>query len=112
MALGLTVDMHPLAYWRYCARISQVELARRAGIHPVTLARIERAGAEPGVRVAIRLAEGVGVAVEDVWSGDGALPARFVEHRRERLRYAIENRRDKGAGLAHLAAWLNEGERS
>jgi DNA-binding XRE family transcriptional regulator len=61
---------HPLARWRLVKHVTQEQLAERAGIGRVTVARIE-AGAEPRVGTALRLASALRLKVEDVWTVDG-----------------------------------------
>src|SRR5215218_5096529 len=59
-------EPHPLAVARKHAGLTQAELAERAGIHRVTLARLE-GGTEPGVALALRLAVAVGRGVSELW---------------------------------------------
>jgi len=60
---------HPLAQARGHLGLTQAELAKRVGIHRVTLARLE-AGAEPGVALALRLAVALGRGVAELWPLD------------------------------------------
>jgi transcriptional regulator with XRE-family HTH domain len=49
--------------------MSQVELARRAGVDLRTVTRIEAVEREPGVSTLTRIARGLGVAPAELWRG-------------------------------------------
>jgi transcriptional regulator with XRE-family HTH domain len=49
--------------------MSQVELARRAGVDLRPLTRIESVDREPGASTLARIARGLGVAPADFWRG-------------------------------------------
>jgi transcriptional regulator with XRE-family HTH domain len=76
-------DRHPLARWRLLRGMTQEQLAERARVGRVTIARIEQ-GAEPRVRTALRLAGALAVKVEDVWTVDGATPRALMAAERKR----------------------------
>jgi transcriptional regulator with XRE-family HTH domain len=60
--------MNALKARRTSCRLSQVELAVRAGIQPGLVCRYER-GIQPGQRNALRLAEALDCNVEDMFPG-------------------------------------------
>jgi len=47
--------------------MSQVELARRAGVDLRTITRVEAVAREPGVATLARIARGLGVAPAELW---------------------------------------------
>ncbi|MGH7707765.1 MAG: helix-turn-helix transcriptional regulator [Vulcanimicrobiaceae bacterium] len=49
------------------ARLSQEELANRAGISRPTVSRIERAAADVGIEIVQRIADALGIAVADLF---------------------------------------------
>jgi transcriptional regulator with XRE-family HTH domain len=54
---------------RDAAGLSQEQLARRTGLHPSEISRLERAVREPRLGTLVRLARGLDVAVESLVSG-------------------------------------------
>jgi mRNA interferase RelE/StbE len=56
----------PLRVWREHRRLTQAELGHRAGVHRVTIADIEGGRAGGSVPVFKRLAEALGVTVDDL----------------------------------------------
>lgn len=52
---------------RESRRISQVELARRAGVDLRTVQRVESVEREPGVATVARIARGLGVPPSELW---------------------------------------------
>jgi putative transcriptional regulator len=83
-------DLHPLARWRLVRDLTQAQLAERAGVGRVTIARIEGGGGDPRVATARRLAAALDAAFEDIWTDDGepsaALLAAERAARRDRRR--------------------------
>ncbi|HBO45344.1 MAG TPA: hypothetical protein DD670_15725 [Planctomycetaceae bacterium] len=69
LASGLDADRQSLAEKlrsrRHAARLSQAELARRAGIRPETLNRIERGRTTPDFTTIRKLVEAIGAAETD-----------------------------------------------
>jgi DNA-binding XRE family transcriptional regulator len=76
-------DRHPLARWRLVRGMTQEQLAERADVGRVTIARIEQ-GAEPRVGTALRLADVLAVKVEDVWTIHGATSRALAAAERKR----------------------------
>lgn len=64
---------HPLARWRALRGLTQEQLAERADVGRITVARIEN-GAEPYVGTALRLATALDVRVEDIFTLEGSTP--------------------------------------
>lgn len=62
----------PLKELRTRARLSQQDLAVRAGLHQHTIARLERGLSPPSMKTARRLAEALGVSVDEVFPNEGA----------------------------------------
>ena len=58
--------------------LSQRELARRAGLHPVTLTRLEGGAAAPSTRTVRGLAAALGVEPGDLTTPDGVAELRRV----------------------------------
>jgi transcriptional regulator with XRE-family HTH domain len=58
--------------------LSQRELARRAGLHPVTLTRLEARAAAPSTRTVRGLAAALGVEPRDLTSPDEVAELRRV----------------------------------
>ena len=58
--------------------LSQRELARRAGLHPVTLTRLEGGAAAPSTRTGRGLAAALGVEPRDLTPPDGVAELRRV----------------------------------
>lgn len=56
-------DMHPIAAWRRHRGLSQAALARRAGLSPVWISRIERGAGHGSRETRRRLAEALGAPV-------------------------------------------------
>lgn len=52
---------------REAAGLSQVDLARRAGVDLRTITRVEAVHREPGVATLARIARGLGVSPADLW---------------------------------------------
>ncbi len=61
---------HPLARWRQVRGLTQEQLAKRSGIGRISIARIE-GGSDPHVATAHRLAQALGVPLEDIFTADG-----------------------------------------
>jgi DNA-binding XRE family transcriptional regulator len=74
-------EPHPVWRWRRLYGVKQATLAREAGLHVVTLSRIEN-GAEPSVSNALAICRALSmratrpISVEDVF-GDGPYPEAF-----------------------------------
>jgi transcriptional regulator with XRE-family HTH domain len=64
-------DRHPLARWRLVRGLTQEQLAERSGVGRMTIARIESIGGDPRVATARRVADALGVAIEDIFTADG-----------------------------------------
>jgi transcriptional regulator with XRE-family HTH domain len=62
---------HPLARWRVVRDLTQEQLAERSGVGRMTIARIESSSGDPRVATARRLADALGVAIEDIFTADG-----------------------------------------
>ena len=56
---------------RQAGGLTQEALGERAGVHPVHVSDLERGRKAVGVRVALRLADALGVAVDDLLDGLG-----------------------------------------
>jgi transcriptional regulator with XRE-family HTH domain len=54
---------------RLAAGLSQEQLARRTGIHPTEVSRLERAAREPRLRTLLRLAKGLDISIDKLVSG-------------------------------------------
>jgi transcriptional regulator with XRE-family HTH domain len=54
---------------RAAARLSQEQLAERAGLHPTEVSRLERAVREPRLGTIARLAHGLGIGAEQLVAG-------------------------------------------
>lgn len=80
--------------------LSQGELARRAGLHPVTLTRLEAGPTAPSTRSVRSLAEALGVEPREL-----AAPGEVAELRRV-LKDAAHT--ETRAGY-HLATWDDDG---
>ncbi len=59
--------------------LTQDELCRRVGISRQTLSSIERASEQPRVALALRIAEALGVTVEEIFGGDSKAPTIDVQ---------------------------------
>jgi len=59
-------ELHPLTEARKRAGLTQADLAERVGVHRVTIARLE-GGAEPGVTLALQLADALFVPLGFLW---------------------------------------------
>jgi putative transcriptional regulator len=59
-----------LASARTRAGLSQVQLAERVGVHPVTIARIESGTLTPSVTVALAISRTLGETVESLFEED------------------------------------------
>jgi len=51
--------------------LTQEELAERAGLNLTDVGRVERARRDPGIRVVVKLADGLGVPVAKLFEGIG-----------------------------------------
>jgi transcriptional regulator with XRE-family HTH domain len=80
--------------------LSQGELARRAGLHPVTLTRLEAGPTAPSTRSVRSLAEALGVEPREL-----ATPDEVAELRRVLQRAAQPERTDG----YHLDTWNDDG---
>jgi transcriptional regulator with XRE-family HTH domain len=58
-----------LRRYRKAARLSQEQLADKAGLHPTEISRLERAVREPRLGTIARLARGLGVGAEQLVAG-------------------------------------------
>lgn len=58
----------PLVVHREAAGLTQYGLAKRAGIQQSHLRKIEEEGTEPGVRLALRLADVLGADVRELFA--------------------------------------------
>lgn len=67
----LTSTLRPL---RVARRLSQLELARRAGISRQAYAAVEAGTSVPGTDVALRLAQALGASVESLFRFDAPVP--------------------------------------
>jgi transcriptional regulator with XRE-family HTH domain len=54
---------------RKAARLSQEQLADKAGLHPTEISRLERAVREPRLGTIVRLARGLDVGAEQLVAG-------------------------------------------
>lgn len=64
--------------------LSQRELARRAGLHPITLTRLEAGASAPSTRTVRGLATALGVQPRDLTPPDDVAELRRVLRRSER----------------------------
>ncbi len=51
--------------------LTQEQLAERAGLNLTDVGRVERARRDPGVRVVVKLAHGLGVSIATLFEGIG-----------------------------------------
>jgi len=51
--------------------LTQERLAEQAGLHMTDIARIETQGRDPGVKVIVRIARGLGVPTAELFRGVG-----------------------------------------
>lgn len=58
----------PIVVHREAAGLTQYGLAKRAGIQQSHLRKIEEEGTEPGIRLALRLADALGADVRQLFS--------------------------------------------
>lgn len=69
MADPLAIFAANLRSKRQALGITQEELAHRSGLHMTDVGRIERGERDPGVRTIVKLAEGLGVAPTELFTG-------------------------------------------
>jgi transcriptional regulator with XRE-family HTH domain len=58
-----------LRRYRAAAKLSQEQLAAKAGLHPTEISRLERAVRDPRLGTIVRVARGLGVRAEQLVAG-------------------------------------------
>lgn len=69
-----TVDLDRIFERAATLLLTQAELARRAGVHPLTVSRIQRRRTVPSVRTIRALARAVGLRAKDLVTGTVPTP--------------------------------------
>jgi putative transcriptional regulator len=93
-------EFETLKYARMAHGLSQIELAKRAGISRQTLSAIESGAYQPGVLVALKLAREPGLSVEELFG------AQDKEGRRVFADYVPESPEPRGRRERPVYHWL------
>ncbi|GEM_PF-1513382 len=78
--------------------LSQAELARRAGMHAITITRLEAGDRAPTTRTVRALADALGVEPRDLAAPNEVAAARMLGRRRGRTMERRKSVRDLGEG--------------